>query len=107
MSEKALTPREQVLKAVRENTSAMLKVNGKNKIFSAENIHELPSEAELAIGDPVLSQMAVGDIEAQIAQLEATKKALTAAHKPVKSEDEPRKAAKSDEAEAPAKEDKK
>jgi hypothetical protein len=102
MSDKKFTQREEALEIIKGGRSVMLKVNGQKKIFSAANIDQLPSAAEMAVGDPELSRMAAGDIDAEIERLQAAKKKLASAQKENKDEEAPKKASKSDEAAAPA-----
>lgn len=101
MSDKKFTQIEEAKKLIESGRSVMLKVNGRKKIFSAENFNELPSEADMAMGDPELSKMAMGDIDAEIERLHAVKKQLAAGQKEEKEAD--KKSAKSEEPVADAK----
>lgn len=95
MADKKLTQIEESRNIIKGGGAVLLKVNGKKKIFSMDNIEELPTDADMAMGNPELSRMAIGDIDDQIEQLQAQKKQLSAANK-----DDEKKASKSDEANA-------
>ena len=80
MSEK-LSIKEEARQAIVGGGSYLLKVGGTNKLFTSENIHEFPSDAELAFGNPEAEALALEDIDVQMAKLAEAKKKLEAAKK--------------------------
>lgn len=71
MAEK-MSPREQAIKAIQEGGSVFVG----DKQYWGANLHELPGEAEFAMGDPDAEKDAAAKIDAQIAALQAAKSSL-------------------------------
>jgi hypothetical protein len=72
----------QILDVIKSGRAVMLNVRGKNRIFTMDNVDELPNEADLAMNAPVEQQQAtLESIDEQIARLKESKKQLEAVHK--------------------------
>lgn len=88
MSEKQKTLREFATEVIKNKGSIYLTVNGERKQFSMKNFGELPSDAELAIGNPVAEAQAEQDLDAEIKRLQGLKAKLDASKKAAASKEE-------------------
>lgn len=96
--------RDEALAILKSGRSVMFTVDGQRKIFTVDNIEELPTEAALAAGNPEATEAAIDNIEEQIKTLEEAKKRLAASKKEVKAvekeeakKEEPKASEKKDE----------
>jgi len=81
MSEKKRTQREEALDIIKGGGMAMIIVNGERKLFTLENVSSIPSDAEIALGNPEAEAQATQDLDAEIARLQALKKKVDEAKK--------------------------
>lgn len=82
-----MTKRQKMIESIKEGNAIYLyPPEGGFKVFTLDNIDELPSEAALAIGNTEDEAVALEGIEAQLASLEAAKKQLLASKKDTKKE---------------------
>ncbi len=89
MSEKKeISVKEEARQAIVAGGSYLLKVNGTSTLFTADNIDQFPSDADLALGNPAAETAALDDIEAQMEKLAEAKKKLQAAKRAEAKEDD-------------------
>ena len=77
-----MSRRDEMIKSIKQGNSIILMDGfGGFKQYTLANIEELPSDAELALGDAKEEKKALAAIEKQVAELEAAKKKLEASQK--------------------------
>jgi colicin import membrane protein len=78
--------RNEALEIIKSGRSVMFTVDGQRKVFTIDNIDELPTEVDLAMGNPEATEAALDNIEEQIKVLEEAKKRLAETKKEQKAE---------------------
>ena len=99
-----MSRREDMIKTIKEGNSVIL-YDGKGgfKLYKLANLEELPSDAELALGNAHEEEKALEAIKKQVAELEEAKKRLEESQKKAAKAEEPVKAEKKAEPKAEAK----
>lgn len=88
-----MTRKEEILNIIKSGSSVFVTIDGMQKVIHAGNLDELPSDADLAAGNPEAEAQALGDIEKEMKKLSESKEKLEASKKKedAKKEDEPKK----------------
>lgn len=68
--------RDELIEIIKKGQGVLVTVGGRKKIITMNNLHELPNEADLAIGNPDQEKAAMESLDAQIKNLEEAKKKL-------------------------------